>query len=240
MSTYVVAGVTGRVGSVVASELLAKDEKVRLIVRSAERGRVWTARSAELAVGSLEDRAFLTGALRGASGCFALLPEDPVAAEFHATRRRIADSIAAAVKQSGVPHVVMMSAISAHLPDRNGPGKDLHYLEQALRATATTLTAARACYFQENIAAVIAPAKQEGIYPGRGAPAGRTAGADGGGGRRALRGLRGRTSGREAIGAWPARPRSTRCSPVCSRPGRTNDRSSRAREAGAPRGSGRE
>ena len=113
MSTYVVAGVTGRVGSVVAKELLAQGENVRLIVRSAERGRPWIRRGTELAVGSLEDRAFLTGALRGAAGFFALLPEDPAAVDFHGTRRRIADSIAAAVKESGVPHVVMMSAISA-------------------------------------------------------------------------------------------------------------------------------
>lgn len=165
MSMYVISGVTGHVGSVVARELLAQGAKVRAIVRDSRQGEAWTDRGAEVAVGSLESAAFLTHALEGASGLFTLLPEDPAVPDFHAHRRRIADAIAAAVKQSRVPHVVMQSAIAAHLPDRNGPVKDLHYLENALGATGVKLTANRAAFFQENIASVIPAARQAGIYP---------------------------------------------------------------------------
>src|SRR5262245_22567326 len=71
---FVVAGVTGHVGSVVAERLLAKGQKVKVIVRDAAKGAAWSKKGAEVAAGTLEDTAFLTGALRGASGFFALLP----------------------------------------------------------------------------------------------------------------------------------------------------------------------
>ena len=79
MSTYVVAGVTGKVGGVVAAELLSHGQRVRGIARDAARAAEWAAGGGEAAVGSLEDAAFLTRTLEGAAGCFVLLPEDPFA-----------------------------------------------------------------------------------------------------------------------------------------------------------------
>jgi hypothetical protein len=52
MAHYVVAGVTGRVGSTVATELLKQSERVPVIVRDEARGLEWTRRGAE----SPEDR----------------------------------------------------------------------------------------------------------------------------------------------------------------------------------------
>jgi len=77
----------------------------------------------------------------------------------------MADAIAKAVEKSRVPHVVMQSAFAASLRDRNGPGKDLHHLEGALRSTGATITIHRACYFQENVGSAIAPARHAGIFP---------------------------------------------------------------------------
>jgi uncharacterized protein YbjT (DUF2867 family) len=165
MSVCVVAGATGHVGSVVAGELLAQGAQVRVIVRDAGRGASWSGRGADVAVGSLADAEFLARALDGARGLFAILPEDPAVPDFHGHRRRMVDAIAQAVRRAQVPHVVMQSAISASLADGNGPGKDLHLLENALRATGATVTANRACYFQENVAGALAPARQAGVFP---------------------------------------------------------------------------
>lgn len=162
---YVIAGATGHVGSVVASELLAQKEKVKVIVRDGNKGSSWSQRGAEVSVGSLDDRPFLVGALKGASGFFTLLPPNFAATDFYAEQRRVADVIASAVKESGVPHVVMLSSIGADLPDKTGPIKGLHYLENALRSTGAKVTALRAGSFQENVAQSIAPAKHQGIYP---------------------------------------------------------------------------
>jgi uncharacterized protein YbjT (DUF2867 family) len=162
---FVVAGVTGHVGKVLAEELLGQGQKVRVLVRSTEKGAAWSKQGAEVSVGSLDDQALLTGALKGAKGFFTLLPPNYEATDFFATQKKTADVIGAAVRASGVPHVVMLSSIGANHAAGTGPIKGLHYLENVLRATSVTLSAIRAGSFQENVGMSIAPAKQAGIFP---------------------------------------------------------------------------
>jgi uncharacterized protein YbjT (DUF2867 family) len=162
---YVIAGATGHVGSVVATKLLAKGKPIKVIVRDAAKGTSWSKQGAEVAVGTLDDAAFLATTLRGAEGFFTLLPPNYAAKDLYADQRKTADVIASAVKTSGVPHVVMLSSVGADLADGNGPIKGLHYLENALRATGTVLTALRAGYFMENIQSSLMAMQQAGIYP---------------------------------------------------------------------------
>ncbi|TKC99016.1 NmrA family NAD(P)-binding protein [Polyangium fumosum] len=163
--SFVVAGVTGNVGSVVAAELLAKGQNVKVLVRDAAKGAAWSKKGAEVAVVALGDKDALAAALAGARGFSVLLPPNYAAPDFYAYQRETADGIAAAVKASGVPHVVLLSSVGADLPDGTGPIKGLHYLENALRATGTTLTAIRAGSFQENVANSLVPARNAGIFP---------------------------------------------------------------------------
>jgi uncharacterized protein YbjT (DUF2867 family) len=125
----------------------------------------WTERGADVAVGSLDDRAFVARVVRGAAGFFTLLPENVPADDFHGARRRMADALAGGCHDGGVPHVVMLSAIAAVLPDGNGPAKDLHYCERRLAHGATPVTLLRACYFQDNVANALQAARHAGIYP---------------------------------------------------------------------------
>jgi uncharacterized protein YbjT (DUF2867 family) len=162
---FVVAGVSGHVGSVAAKKLLSKGQPIKVIVRDAAKGVPFSQEGADVAVGVLEDSAFLAGALRGAAAFFTLLPPNYQATDFFATQRKTADSIASAVKASGVPHVVMLSSVGADLASGTGPIKGLHYLEGALRATGVQLTAVRAGFFQENVANSLEPAKKMGIFP---------------------------------------------------------------------------
>ncbi|HEU5057559.1 MAG TPA: NmrA family NAD(P)-binding protein, partial [Kofleriaceae bacterium] len=84
---------------------------------------------------------------------------------FHGHRRRMADAMSVAVRTAGVAHVVFLSAAAASLSADNGPARDLHHAENALRASGARVTAIRACYFQDNVLAVACPARQEGVYP---------------------------------------------------------------------------
>ena len=165
MANYVVAGATGRVGSVVAAELLTRNQTVRVIVRDEAHRLEWASRGVEAAIGSLDDRAFVRRVVDGAAGFFTLLPENVAPDDFHAARRRMADAVAAGVQDGGVPHVVMLSAMAASLPDGNGPAKDLHYCEKQLARHAQRLTVLRACYFQDNVAGAVPAADHAGIYP---------------------------------------------------------------------------
>jgi uncharacterized protein YbjT (DUF2867 family) len=159
----VVAGATGHVGSVVADTLLAKKQKVRVIARDAKKAEALARRGAEVALGALDDQAFLSTALRGATGFFALVPPNLAAPDVFAYQRQTADAIAAAVAACKVPHVVLLSSIGADLDAGNGPIKGLHYAEEALRKV-TKLTALRAGSFQENAGNAIGPARAQGLY----------------------------------------------------------------------------
>lgn len=162
---FVVAGVTGHVGSIVAKALLEKKQPVKVIVRDAQKGAEWSKRGAEVAVGSLEDAAFLTTALKNAKGFFTLLPPNYAAQDFYAFQRKTADAIGQAVKASGVKNVVILSSVGADLDGGNGPIKGLNYLEKVIRGTNAHLTAIRAGYFQENALAMLEAARQMSIMP---------------------------------------------------------------------------
>lgn len=162
---FVVAGATGHVGSVATHRLLAAGRPVRVIVRDATKGAGWSARGAEVAIADLRHAASLAGALRGAAGFFVLLPPDHGAPDLFAAQRRVADVVADTVRASRVPHVVLLSSMGADLPEGTGPIKGLHYFEERLRGTGATVTALRACYFQENAAEALVPAESAGIFP---------------------------------------------------------------------------
>jgi len=165
MSKFVVAGVTGHVGSVVARDLLAAGEAVTVIVRDAKKGTEWSSRGAKVAVGSLDDVEFVATTVKGADGFFTLIPPHYATGDIYTAQRKSADALAAAVKKSGVPLVVLLSSVGADRADKNGPVKGLHYAESKFRETGTKLVAVRSGSFQENNAGAVAAAKQAGIYP---------------------------------------------------------------------------
>ena len=165
MSFYVISGATGHVGSVVTAELLAQGKRVKAIARHADRATRLRELGAELAAGALDDGEFLAETLRGAAGFFAMLPAEYPPDDYFGGQRRMADSIAGAVKEAGVPRVVMLSSLGADLEAGTGPIRGLHYFEGALGATATRLTAIRAAYFQENVVGAIGAARQAAICP---------------------------------------------------------------------------
>ena len=99
---YVIAGVSGNTGSIVAHALLEQGKKVRVLVRDAAKGEPWKARGAEVAVASVEDEDALTKALEGAAGAYLLSPPDAASTDFIAARRTTVDTIARAVERSKV------------------------------------------------------------------------------------------------------------------------------------------
>ena len=163
---FVISGVTGNVGSVAARELLSKGHKVKVIVRDAVKGAAWSKQGAEVAVGSLDDAGFLTQALTGAKGFFAMVPPPPVTTlDFYGDQNKTIYGISAAIKAAQLPFVVLLSSIGADLSTGNGPIKGLHRMESALRDSGRKWVAIRAGFFQENTGNLLAAAKGAGIYP---------------------------------------------------------------------------
>jgi uncharacterized protein YbjT (DUF2867 family) len=130
----VVAGATGQVGGGVARNLLAGGEEVRVVGRHRETLRDLAGRGAQVVVGDLGDAVFLAGALGGAAAAFLLVPPDFDADDLRGRQNALGGAIAQAVRESGVTHVVNLSCLGAHLPDRTGPLLGLRDQEQQLDA----------------------------------------------------------------------------------------------------------
>lgn len=162
---YVVIGASGHTGAAVADTLLAKQQPVRVVVRSAEKGAPWKAKGAEVAVASYEDQAALTQALRGAKGVYLLLPPCYSAPSWLAHERKTMDLAVQAVKAAAVPHVVFLSSVGGQMPDGTGPIRAVHYGETVLGSASAALTILRPSYFMENWGSVIGLAKAQGILP---------------------------------------------------------------------------
>ena len=179
---FVIAGGTGHVGSVVASELLRLEKPVTVLLHQETHAEAWRARGARVTVGRLEDVGFVTEALRGATGFFALQPPNYAVPDFASAQRELANGLGTAVQQSGVPHVVLLSSLGAHLESGTGPIQGLYHFEQALGRSAPVLSALRSSYFQENVMHALGPARGAGIFismaPGPDEPFPRIAVAD--------------------------------------------------------------
>jgi uncharacterized protein YbjT (DUF2867 family) len=161
---YAITGVTGHTGSVAAETLLAQGERVRVVVRDAAKGESWKARGAEVAVADVGDAAALARAFTGVKGAYVLLPPSPTSADPLGLNATLTASIAAAVRASGVPHVVLLSSVGAQHADGTGPIRALHVAERELAATGAGLTAVRAAYFQENWGASLGTVESGTVY----------------------------------------------------------------------------
>ena len=165
---YVITGVSGHTGSVVASTLLADKRPVRVIVRDAAKGEPWKAKGAEVAIASLDDQAALARALAGAKGVYLLIPPSAWnATDIAADRAKVAKAVVGAVRDAKPGHVVLLSSMGAELPAGTGPIKYLHPVEAGLRESGVPSTFLRAAYFMENWAGMAKGAIDSGsLYYG--------------------------------------------------------------------------
>lgn len=162
---FLVAGVTGNTGSIVATRLLEAGRPVRVLVRSAEKGQSWAARGAEVVVGSLEDANTLARALAGVEGAYLLCPPDMQSKDFIRERSALLDAVAQAVRESRPGHVVFLSSAGAHNEEGTGPIRVVRHGEQVLAATGVPCTLVRPGYFMENWASSVPVAAKEGVLP---------------------------------------------------------------------------
>jgi uncharacterized protein YbjT (DUF2867 family) len=162
---FVVTGASGNTGSVVATTLLERGEKVRAVVRDEARGAALRARGAEVHVARLEDAAALTAALRGAEGAYLIVPPDYTSKEFLAGRRVVVDAYAQALEASPVPRAVVLSSVGADGAGPLGLIASIRYAEQRLARARASVTFLRASYFLENWLSVLPVAREHGVLP---------------------------------------------------------------------------
>lgn len=163
---YVVFGANGNTGGVVASTLLDRGAKVRVVVREPAKVEARRARGAEVVKGDVLDVASVAAALEGASGAYLLTPPDAASTDLVGRGKRIIDTFVAALRKSPVAHAVVLSSVGAQHPAGTGPIVITHYAETNLpKVGKTVFTFVRAAYFMENFLSSAHPMKADGVLP---------------------------------------------------------------------------
>lgn len=148
---YVVLGASGNTGHIVAKNLLARQQKVRVVGRNAAHLQPHAAQGAEIFIGDVTDASALTRAFQQADSAYVMIPPNPTSNDPLAFEERVSDAIAAAVKNSKVKNVVALSSIGADKTKGTGPVIGLHNLEQKLnQIDGANVLYLRAGYFMEN------------------------------------------------------------------------------------------
>ncbi|MCU0446428.1 MAG: NmrA family NAD(P)-binding protein [Microscillaceae bacterium] len=163
---YVITGATGNTGQRIAQSLLQAGKEVLAIGRDEKKLENLKSQGAKIAIGDLEDAAFLAQAFSGATAVYALVPPKwDLQEEWRSYQRRVATAIATAIENAGVENVVVLSSNGAHLPSGAGPVSGLYEFEQQLKAIAgLNILSLRAGYFMQNLYGAIGMVKGMGAF----------------------------------------------------------------------------
>lgn len=148
---FVVMGASGNTGHIVASNLLTRGQKVRVIGRNSAHLQPLTSKGAEPFIADVSDASALAKAFHGADAAYVMIPPNPSSKDPLGYSGRVSDAIAGAVQSAGTKNVVAISSIGAELASGSGPVVGLHNLEQKLnKIGSANVLYLRCAYFMEN------------------------------------------------------------------------------------------
>src|SRR6266567_771276 len=148
---YVVLGASGNTGHVVANNLLAGGQKVRVVGRNAAHLQPLAAKGAETFIADVTDAGALAKAFQQAESAYVMIPPNVTSNDPMGHANRVSDAIASAVQNAGTKNVVALSSLGAEQASGTGPVVGLHNLEQKLnQINGANVLCLRAAYFMEN------------------------------------------------------------------------------------------
>jgi uncharacterized protein YbjT (DUF2867 family) len=151
VNMYVILGASGHTGQIVAKNLLAGGQKIRVVGRNAAHLQSLAAHGAEIFVGDVSDASSLIKAFHQADSAYVMIPPNPTSNDVRGFQERVSDAIASAAKTSGVKNIVSLSSFGADKASGTGPVVGLHNLEQKLnQIPGANILHLRAGYFMEN------------------------------------------------------------------------------------------
>jgi uncharacterized protein YbjT (DUF2867 family) len=159
-----VMGATGNTGKRITRALLDAGERVRALGRSEASLAELKDVGAEVLAGDTTDPVVLTKAFRGADAVYTLLPTDRRAPDYPAQQAREGEAIVHAIRESGVPYVVVLSSLGADSSEGTGVIRGLHEQEERLKQLEeTNVLLLRPVSFFENFYDQLQVIKHEGI-----------------------------------------------------------------------------
>jgi NAD(P)H dehydrogenase (quinone) len=162
MSIHAITGVTGKVGGAVARALLSAGQRVRAVVRDANKGRSWSELGCEVAIAEMEDREALTRAFADVTGVFVLPPSNFDPEPGFPEARAVISAVRQALLATRPAKVVFLSTIGAQATQSNLLTQRT-LMEQALSTLPLPITFLRPAWFMENLSWDIAQARDLGV-----------------------------------------------------------------------------
>jgi len=157
MSTILLTGATGNVGTLVVPALLAGGATVRALVRDEAKATALQDQGVETFIGDYSNQEVLNTAASGVDSILAITPPNPDAVAQ-------GDAILKAALNGGSPYYVRLSAIGAAEDAPTENGKLHHVSDQALIASGLTYTILRPHFFIQNIFASVESIKEQGVF----------------------------------------------------------------------------
>jgi (4-alkanoyl-5-oxo-2,5-dihydrofuran-3-yl)methyl phosphate reductase len=151
--TYLITGATGDVGARVVRQLMARDIRPRIFVRSGDKAHALFGQAADIRVGDLADVSAVRSAMKGVRTLFLMNvgPEIPQRDEAAATIAR----------EEGVQRIVKLSSLDVEQGLAIGAWHEKG--EDAIRASGVAFTFVRPSGFMANLLAWSQSVKTEGI-----------------------------------------------------------------------------
>jgi uncharacterized protein YbjT (DUF2867 family) len=147
----VVLGASGRVGNVVANQLLNAKVKIRAVARHPEKLKDLAEKGAEIWTGVIEEQEFMNIVFTNAKAAFVLTPGDPASLNLHEEQRKNNEHIVEAIKHSGLKHVVFLSSWGAELSEKSGTIFGCYLMEKLLNEIPElNVVHLRAVWFMDN------------------------------------------------------------------------------------------
>jgi NAD(P)H dehydrogenase (quinone) len=159
---YAITGISGKVGGALASALLASGQRVRAVVRDADKGKVWAERGCEVALATMQDATSLAAAFEGADGVFILPPSEFDPSPGFPEALTVIDAVKRALETASPPKVVCLSTVGAQASQPNLLTQRT-LMEMVLGTLPMPITFLRPAWFLDNVAWDVAPARDSGL-----------------------------------------------------------------------------
>lgn len=162
---YVITGSLGHISKPVVQKLKASGHSVTVITSNAGKTKEIEALGATAAVGSVEDRNFLTKAFAGAQAAYLMIPPNwALTGRWIDYQKGVINNYIEALKANGIKSVVFLSSIGAHMGKGAGPVDGLSVAEWHLsQLKDVNLKIVRPSYFYNNLMGMIPMIKNMNI-----------------------------------------------------------------------------